>query len=312
MENKNKKIKMTKETEDGGTRANQTMILSLEEAVDLQKMGIRGVSFLGSERLFGSGEVFNFSIEENGREAIIHLISSDVYAARIDTSLPSRCRNPTSFPPRAEIINIGKIWEYPGIIEFSNELGKLDEFNDKKRHKDKSKLISKYLTKSLPLNLSSMPTSKVGLYESGGISDDGLGDLGFWNDKKEFDQFFQQKRLGWEKESEKRSQPTEEGGGAFLYLPNPKNWNMVVCYSSPGMLAACSFETPRVHSNVAMDYSGREPLTDRVFRDKVGLRDLGNGVVTMSKDRVPLYLKRKLGIGDSESTTQSQQAAGYD
>jgi len=82
-----------------------------------------------------------------------------------------------------------------------------------------------------------------------------------------------------------------------IQLPVSRNWTLgtLALETRNQWTATISEASPT--QQIVLRYSG-EPLESALMSLYVQPKDLGNGVITMSQDRIPLYLRRRLGLGE--------------
>jgi hypothetical protein len=81
-------------------------------------------------------------------------------------------------------------------------------------------------------------------------------------------------------------------------LPISKNWTLGTFALLPRTLYTATISEASPEQQIVIRYSG-EPLETALIRNYVKPTNVGNGIITMSADRIPLYLQRVLGLADS-------------
>lgn len=154
--------------------------------------------------------------------------------------------------------------------------------------KERVKLKHRAISEAIKERLNSRNDFVEVPFQNGEISLDSAIKLELVQDKDKLESLIAEKQKRYQFNSVYQSIP----------VYSSKEWELLAPSVNPSSYCLFALVKPDIdQSQVAIEYHGRESLELALMKYSQNTRDLGNGVLVTSKDRIPLYLKRKLELG---------------
>jgi len=273
------------------THREQRTIMSLDEALDLLKhVDEYKYNFLTSDKVLGKETLFQLNndlkyLGKGSRENCLirghfGLIGFDAYAVR-------------STKEGLEIAKVGLLSDHPLVADYIKEV---EELNKRKRYainerdfKTLKRLSDHYLRKTVKNYFKDNKPEIIKISSSEEIPGQDLIKFGFWDNEEELSEWTEKKRNLFDDAGDRKGFESR----AYVHIKSP-SWKLAVLNFNPYLYAHFQLKEPDFKQGVLYSAEGGNLATG--LMRLLEPRDIGNGVVVMSKDRIPKYLQRTLGL----------------